>query len=351
MSHLYYFNPGNDAALASGLERFTPPHAARLMARAGELLPLWWAEPGDHILASPESFSTAEALKEQFGLHGEIGATAGLDGAPWGWSRDARRLLADSGCRVPTVEYVDTLRTLSHRRTSLSVLQLLGVDEALLPVVATTADDAWKAINRFGRAVLKQPWSCSGRGVFFSHRLAKSSLSQLIEGCLRRQGSILVEPYYEATAEMAALFHADDSGHVALRGFSCFNSGPSGAYLGNMVAPQTCIREKCGEEAVKTAQRLQGCLEHVLDGHYRGWLGVDMLRSGVSVVCPCMEVNLRMTMGIVAMFMAEKGLSGTLLTTDTLRPGDLRLSPPEATLQIVVRSCEEADKDDARAIP
>ncbi len=345
MSRLLLYNPDNDLALASGLERYTPPAAGRLMAEAGALLPLWWAEPDDCILADRQLEADAGRLCRKFGLHGSLDLSDSVtEASPWGWSLASRRRFLDAGmseAQLPSTAEIDRLRQLSHRRSTIALLRAIGYPACQLPAEADTVS---QALNRIatcgGRAVVKQPWSCSGRGVAFTESIQPQALQRMLEGWIRRQGSVIIEPVYDRVAEMAALYYADGRGSVMLRGMSAFSSDDRGNYQGNIVAPQEYICQRCGPDAIEAAHGLAAPLAALIGGSYRGWLGIDMLRHREGLL-PCMELNLRMTMGVVAMLIAERLPAGThpleLRTVTATRPDDLILSPASSTLAIVLR--------------
>ena len=91
---LHLFNPENDLALGLNCRHYTPPPHAAAIHRAGALLPMWWAEETDLILAPECLRDEAGRRAARFGLKGQVcgdaSAFAGLSGtAPWGWSLDA----------------------------------------------------------------------------------------------------------------------------------------------------------------------------------------------------------------------------------------------------------------------
>ncbi len=73
---------------------------------------------------------------------------------------------------------------------------------------------------------------------------------------------------------------------------------------------------------------MERALDAVIAPHYTGPLGVDMMVArtggGERFVMPCVEVNLRYTMGFVAMAVARRcpSLSGALTTDDFLYVAD-----------------------------
>lgn len=309
MPRALIFNPENDIALASGLEHFTPPNAAVALARKEALLPLWWAEPGDLILAPEQLAQQAMLLKKEYGLHGTVATDLSTcsEAVPWGWSMHVRRKFINAGMHeafLPSPSQIETIRALSHRRTTILIHKALNAPQHLIPIEATSIENALAAINFFGKAMIKLPWSCSGRGVFSSVSLNPDELSRRIAGAIKRQGSVIVEPLYEPIAEFSALYYAEASGSVSLRGFSAFRSSPSGAYLGNIVAPQTQIIAHCGQDTVTASHTLLPVLRSLINGNYKGWFGVDMLRHSQGLN-PCMELNLRITMGVIALLKSQ----------------------------------------------
>ena len=199
MGKLYFFNPDNDLALAAGNgERYTPPAAALDLRRAGALLPLWWCGDGDEVLVeTDEAIEAADSLKSAFGLSGT--AVRKCEGAgralPWGWSPLSARLMRDAGgAGVPTPDEIERLRMLSHRRTSMPLARAMGADERIVARECFSEAEAEAAIAAAGGdAVIKQPWSSSGRGVMATRSMRADALRRAIAGTIRRQGSIMVE--------------------------------------------------------------------------------------------------------------------------------------------------------------
>lgn len=341
-TRLLLYNPWNDLALASGRERYTPPAAAVAMARGGSLLPFWWADEGDSVMLPEENRENALALCRRYGLQGRPGCDA--DSAePWGWSMATRHLLLSAGASpaiLPDEARLDTLRALSHRRTAALILKHLGTAESALPVEARSTAEATDAIKRFdGRAVIKLPWSCSGRGVLFSRRLSESELNRRLEGMIRRQGSVMIEPEYEPVSEMAALFRIE-GGRAALQGFSRFICSADGRYGGNILADARTLADEAGSDAADAAKAMEPILSQLIGPHYSGWAGVDMLRHSHGLN-PCMELNLRMTMGVAAMYVARrlnvKGRAGVIYTAPGLiNQSDIDLSPSADGMRVAV---------------
>ncbi|MDE6652407.1 MAG: hypothetical protein K2K08_08390 [Paramuribaculum sp.] len=314
MASLLLFNPENDLALAAGTSNYTPPAAAVKIRAAGALLPMWFAKPGDFILAPPELADKAREMRERYGIHGEIFTT---DKAPeitkcipWGWSAYAARLFRAAGIAdsiLPDDKLLYDIRQLSHRRTSISILKALSYP--LLPIEAFTVEQAVNAVDSFsGEAYLKYPWSGSGRGVFPVSGITDQFI-RLAEGAIRRQGSVIIEPRYTCIKDFAMLFYCSDA-KAHFHGLSFFKTQPGGAYSGNIIAPQSYIAEKIGlphSELDSLKHSLEEALTNCVASAYNGPVGIDMMiaeRNGLRLTVPCIEINLRYTMGFIAQTIA-----------------------------------------------
>lgn len=302
---LHLFNPENDLALGAGCKHYTPPPRVVSLHRAGALMPVWWAGDDDFILAPSVVSEDLEFVRRRYGLQPQVG-NSGVP-SPWGWSLDARRQFAEAGVggdRLPSVTEVDRMRSLSHRRTSGEILSALGE-----PVSAgrEVTDAAVVMEMSTGPLFLKSPWSCSGRGVFSSRGLSARVLHDRAQGIINRQGSVMVEKEYDRVRDFAALFESG-SGRVRHVGWSVFETGGQGAYTGNLVAPQGMLRGMIGCDV--DVERICEILTEIIAPHYTGPLGIDMMiyrdSDGREALHPCVELNLRMTMGFVAMAIEKR---------------------------------------------
>lgn len=345
MADFHLFNPENDLALGLGCQNYTPPPHAAALHRAGALLPMWWAARGDRILAPECLRADAHILRKKFGLDGEIGYDAETVTrlVPWGWSLDAKRQFIAAGAKsedgLPTHDEIGRMRELSHRRTSVEILRALDYP-LQMPVEVTDADSVVGMETETPGCFIKSPWSCSGRGVFNASTLDVTTLRKRAAGIINRQGSVMVEKGLNKTMDFATLFYSDGES-VTFKGLSLFQALSRGMYTGNIVASQQDIRRMLSahldtDELDSLIIKLEKILTLIIATDYRGWLGIDMmthLEEGKEIIMPCVELNLRMTMGVVAMKVYEKfGTPHPMLlnwehnTPET--PGDITLLPP-----------------------
>lgn len=311
---LHLFNPENDLALAAGTANFTPPKSVVAFRDSLALLLAWLAESGDNIIAP---VGTDPTWLRAAGL--DVGLSHEGTPAPWGWSANAVSRFRRLGINGPFPD-VDRLRMLSHRRT---VVELHRALQGRLPYPLPPAPMEIRGVEELpptDRIFLKSPWSCSGRGVVDCEGVSEANIRRRADDSIRRQGSVMVEPKLKKIRDFAMLF---DKGKF--RGLSLFLTVGT-AYVGNVVAPQPELDAMLGAPwLAETAAAVEACLP----ADYQGPLGVDMMlyeaADGQVLICPTVEVNLRLTMGFVALALADR-----------FGAGEFRITPgPAAGLQLV----------------
>lgn len=292
------------------------------------------------VIASPDYDNDLKEIKARYGLPGEIFTRESAAGAdtlrPWGWSADAVRQFALAGAdpsRLPSPDRIDTLRRLSHRRSSIEILRRLGHDD-LLPLETADPDEAVRMEREHPGCYLKSPWSCSGRGVLCIGGMTPEVIRSKAAGIIHRQGSVMVERGMKKVLDFAMLFHAS-GGRVTHRGLSMFLTEQRGMYGGNIVAPQEWMAERIGHDL--PFADMERVLTSLVGPHYEGWLGVDMMVCERGIIHPCIELNLRNTMGVAAMHIHERlRPARPMLLSWSLTPAGIPVLPPREgfTLQL-----------------
>ena len=331
--NLHIFNPEHDIALASNLSNFTAPHAGRQLRHDLGFLPEVWAEEGDCILvddvelAQYEGKKFLQAMARQLGrsLHHPsykfipskpsacIQQTTSV--MPWGWDRALKARLKRIGINedlMPAEQQLDDIRNLSHRCTSATLLPQLQTDGTIGEAFeCTTPDEVEVLLNRYGRVIMKAPWSSSGRGLRFLD--TQHTPLQMQAGWLRNLlaalGSVMVEPYYNKVKDFGMEFSCNDKGEVRYEGLSLFHTA-NGAYIGNIltteVAKQDTLSHYVSIELLQnTKEKICHLLSPILAGRYEGPFGVDMMITEGGLH-PCVEINLRRTMGHVALSLSPQ---------------------------------------------
>lgn len=286
------FNPENDMALASGSAGYTPPANIRRYRQQNWTLPRKWAKDGDVVWDGVTSFA-------------QLGITnfEDVEICPWGWSKAIVHELEQAGVPrrlMPTDVQLDALRCLSSRESTVAVQQELGLDCRVCHSVAEIVN----AVKSQGRSIMKSPWSSSGKGLMTTDNANWQGWASRI---LRLQGCVVVERMMECQRDFAMEFTLNGQGACHYCGLSLFQTDAYGHYLGNIVATESekeqilyslspTIEAKIKEIRQFYLQKLPE-----LAPWYNGPVGVDMLVDAQGVINPCVEINWRMTMGMVAL--------------------------------------------------
>jgi hypothetical protein len=159
--------------------------------------------------------------------------------------------------------------------------------------------------------VLKAPWSSSGRGLRFVNGELNDHQRGWLRNLLGSQGGVMVEPYYDKVKDFGMEFEATAEG-VRYLGLSLFHT-TNGAYTGNILATESRKREMISRYIpVRLLDSVKDEIIANIDvANYQGPFGVDMMlvraNSPLStlhsplLLHPCVEINLRRTMGHVAL--------------------------------------------------
>lgn len=355
---LHIFNPEHDIALAHGSPLFTSPRAGRqLRADLGFLPALWAGE--ESVVWTDQPQEALEAVR-RLGLDVPPGLFVDTPSLrrlarqveavdPWGWDAALCHHLQRLGVNpriLPTAEELEEVRALSHRRTAKELLDSIHhtsltdntIEDSIKEkeeVIETTSkaveltgeaieltgeaievkDEAalLQQLARWPEAVLKAPWSSSGRGVRMVSAPVHSSVLQWALGVMRRQGSLMVEPLYHKVADFGMEFSAKADGFTYL-GLSLFDTSGT-AYTGNVLANEEEKRTKLARYLSPTQidslrQLVLNCLEAISPRFRLGPFGIDMMivrtEDGKTRVHPCVEINFRRTMGHVAIALQQR---------------------------------------------
>ena len=282
---IYIFNPEHDLCIANGDENFVPPRSAVGFAK--------------------ENIDLSECLKRTNKQRRQI--------IPWGWNHALKKRLINEGidpATLPSEDELQFIRTHSRREFALDVHSRLSCEDSQVigpdyRSVAMNISEIEAFISAKGSAVLKSPLSGSGKGI----RFVRESLSESDEGWCRRtldkQGSVIVERRFEIIKECAMLFECHHEG-IDFIGYSLFESR-NGAYSKNILASNEDIEDLIAgyiprNTLIGIREELTAILADTFTGYYEGFLGVDQIicNTDSPLFIPVSEINLRMTMGLVA---------------------------------------------------
>lgn len=324
---LHIFNPETDFALASGNPIYTPPKQILRLKNHLALVPCLYAGKNEGLLLPP-GLNPDElpilpyyhlAIKKQIKFYRDVELTfEGVDTIkPWGWNNSLRNELLRLGAGenlLPSLESISTLRALSHRRTTIpfnaELNELLGID-APLPSELKSMEEAQEFIRKNPDCFLKTPWSSSGRGILMAGRLEKRLEMEWLQGAFRRQGSVMGEIRADKSLDFATEWEIRD-GESNFIGISIFNTTSGGSYLGNILLNQVELIRIFNQHSHIQLNELvdvqKKVLDHLISPYYAGPLGIDgCALQNSKEIRPCLEINLRHTMGYANLIAIEEG--------------------------------------------
>lgn len=330
-NRLYIFNPENDLALAFGGENYTAPPLATRLRSDLQLLPVWYSEPEAAIYAenSPSNNEWFRNLRNNLNIEANIVDEKSLgegnfEFLPWGWSADMRKRMIDKGvdCKyLPTANKINEIRNLSHRSVSVriheKVREILGMELSPIPVELRSFEDVREFATRYPECFIKAPWSSSGKGIFRVLDRNAIDFERRCRGIIKQQGSILCEVPLDKILDFAMEFYIAE-GLAKFVGYSVFKNDNHCSFDSGMVASADTLKAEINSYLQNTEliDKIRNSLEvicsEIIGDSYTGYFGIDMLlyREGNEVkVNPCVELNLRMTMGAVTSIIGERYLA------------------------------------------
>ncbi|MEG2150318.1 MAG: hypothetical protein RRY36_03750 [Bacteroidaceae bacterium] len=346
MCKLYLFNPESDLALGNGNENYDPPASALKMAEDLALLPAWYADKGSKVLIPTAHESYFYELKERGFLqdifpstHSSFSRDELSQISPWGWNPRLIKqlgLLGISSSLLPNEEEMNKIRELSRRSLAVKLLKELNEQGEYCgtSIELRTEQEVEEFVTSQEECVLKAPWSGSGKGLFWCRGEYTYFINRWSKRILKAQGGIVGEPLYNKVKDFAMEFRADGKGEIYFIGYSLFETDSHGTYKGNILASDKEIENRLStyvsqEQLHKLKVKLVDKLSALLGATYQGYLGVDMMLCECKTtpklrIHPCVEINLRMNMGIVAHNIYERyGRTGRFVIDYFPNPADL----------------------------
>lgn len=340
MPTLHYFNPGHETAVLNGSPYYMSSANVLCMQKELAFLPAWYAAPHDYVLVEtlpPPHF--LNNISKQVGIEvtpltrkdishsGNLLPSCNIQ--PWGVSPQSlhvyEQLCVESGWNLAIPEWDDAYTRLCSRQTAAICLRsLLNVlpeaDKTIVPRFRSSLETVEAVIqNCTTPLVLKAPYSSSGRGLrwILNNRLTTSDC-QWVSGILKKQGSISIEPALNKKIDFAMEFFSSGTGSIRYEGLSLFITGEQGTYTGNFLGSQSSIEQQItnliGQDLLdEVRESLTFVLQDVYSQQYTGYLGVDMMVyedvNKKHCIHPCVEINMRYTMGLVALRISKQILS------------------------------------------
>jgi hypothetical protein len=336
---IYYFNPTCEYAVGNGQPSWQPNLLLQKMEEDLGTLPSYFAHQKDIVLVKkmpPVPFmrkmeDIGMDIPEFFPVH-EITRDKNIADRPknrllpWGWSPAVHRLLGPlkSSCSAefhesPVAQWRPDYRDLYSRKFARDILYSLlphlpsefTIQSHMLPEICISVKQIGQLQSRWRKIMVKAPWSSSGRGL---QPLTKTpvvpKVQEKLQGIINDQGYAMAEPFLNKQLDLALQFELK-KGKVQYLGVSRFITDRKGRYEGNYLngwAPE--LNSAVVKFAEMMCQLLPAPIAAVIEAgelakSFEGSFGVDTLiftdEEGSLRINPCLELNLRMTMGLLSL--------------------------------------------------
>jgi hypothetical protein len=326
---IHYFNPGHETAVLNASKYYQPGANQIKMQQDLAFLPAWYASPDDFVL-------TDHPLTDEFldflSFLNPIAQTLTIPDFArmknrlqqekvdlWGISPQSVHLfekqnqLYDLQLNIP--EWKEEYRSLGSRLRSQECLSYLietipEIEKEILPVFFSKVEDVENYVSQqTENQLVKAPYSSSGRGLIWlpPTPLARSE-RQIISGILKKQTKVSVEKALDKQLDFSMHFEINPEEEVHFIGYSVFQTNSKGAYEKSMLANQEILEEPIyafmdKSLLLRVKDLLTSFIKERYSPYYQGCIGVDMLvyrSKGEFRLNPCVEINLRKSMGYLA---------------------------------------------------
>lgn len=332
---IWVFNPGHEEALLHAHKaNYTASKTVLGMMYELPQLMQYLASEGDYIYYPSKDGCSATLVNHLGETIKRYDTLPALQLSLWALeSHTIKRVMSWAklvGITILSPDISTEYYTLAHRSSSSRFLHylrehkpsLLPSEEIIPYRLRQESDNIQEVANiiqsqGYPRAMLKRPYSSSGRGVQPIGLPLSTEQSRQIASLIRHYGEVSLEPLLAREQDYALLFYADGS-KVQHIGYSKFMTDDRAgtAYSGNLLLPDELIASELTEalgsytalnELIATTQHY---LHAELRGTYEGYIGVDIMTyrdaRGKLQLHPCVEINLRCTMGIIAHHLRER---------------------------------------------
>jgi hypothetical protein len=363
IGRINYFNPGHETAVLNNSKYYhSPAHVAKMQADLA-FLPAWYAAKGDFVFIEnplPDDFILSiEPLNSQvnpvvlnnFALNTikkNVIESAIARSNPTFlslWRRDGGEVLHHStvdlwGISLSSVHFFEEIskrqnlslaipcwkeefRYLGSRFASQKILASLleripKIEKEILPHFVSGIEAVEQHIAQSReRFLIKSPYSSSGRGLLWLP-LGKLTQSerQILTGMLKKQKQVSIEKVLDKQMDFSMHFEITVQKEVKFIGYSIFQTNAKGAYEKSRLDSQDRLEKQITpfvdkDLLIQTQTALSVIMQEMYAPYYTGAIGVDMMiyKAGNSYrFHPCVEINMRKSMGYLAIRLFEKYL-------------------------------------------
>ncbi|MCL1936908.1 MAG: hypothetical protein FWF52_00745 [Candidatus Azobacteroides sp.] len=334
---IHYFNPGHETAVLYASKHYQPPANQVKMQQELAFLPAWYARSGDFVWMEDDGKEKLNEIESVFSSGTQAVSPKDLVDKRadlfaqrvdlWGISPQSIELFEklnkayDLHWQIP--EWKPEYAALGNRFFAHGILSFListypEIEEEILPQLFSNIDEIEHYLVLCQKQQLvKSPYSSSGRGLVWlpPGKLSRSE-KQIISGMLKKQSCVSIENALDKQFDFSMHFENDDERTVRFIGYSIFQTHTKGAYEKSFLSAQDELEKRIATFIeVKLLNSIQKAFVEIIGEKYapfyKGNIGVDMMiyQSGNRYrLHPCIEINMRKSMGYLAIRLQENYL-------------------------------------------
>ena len=245
---------------------------------------------------------------------------------PWGWSPAVHKFLdplkescSEDFKKSPVFNWKPAYRELYSKKFALGILSELlekypneyFISRDMQSEICIAKADFERLIDKWGKLMVKAPWSSSGRGLQpITFTPVHTKVWEKLLGIVKEQGYAIVEPFLNKKLDLAFQFKLK-RGKAEFIGTSNFSADKKGQYQGNNLngLPEE-LETDVKDFAEFIPQLIINPLKEQIEKSelaksYEGYFGVDTLiyqdSKGKLKINPCLEINVRLNMGLLSL--------------------------------------------------
>ena len=343
---IHYFNPDHETAVLNASKYYHPPaHVVKIQTDLA-FLPAWYASGGDSVFLEtslPDTFILScksinlranPVTPGDFSENSETFQQSAVE--LWGISPQSvhffERVNKQWNLSLVIPQWKEEFRFLGSRFASQQLLaglldRISEIEHDILPRFISDVETVEEQIVQSQAPLLiKSPFSSSGRGLLkLPPGILAQSERQIISGMLKKQKQVSIEKMLKKILDFSMQFEITDQRETKFIGYSIFQTNAKGAYEKSRLENQNRLENQIThwinpEIVLQTRRVLTVIIQEMYSPYYTGIIGIDMLiyKTGDSYrLHPCVEINMRKTMGFLAIRLTEKflchGSQGELL--------------------------------------
>ena len=338
--NLFYFNPTCEMAVVNGQTSYMPPAHLKQFEHDLATLPCFFGGEDDFVLVPEvvDSSFTDYLCGLNFNVPSFITSANAFNIAnkldalsPWGWSPAVHKKLQsflpfcdEDWFEHPMSQWKAEHALLLSRETNYKFAKLLIeqcskeyelLEIPAIPLKVKTLEEIESLVNIMPPPMLlKLPWSASGRGLFKIRDVNEhAETNAWVKSKLKQQGFFFAEPFLQKIQDVSFHFYATKNS-IEFLGTTFFHTDAKGQFISCHIRyPENSDLEPAfmSEAFHQASEFLKSGLEKFeIHKDYQGPIGIDALffqtNDNKLKLHPCIEVNLRHTMGLLNLCIREK---------------------------------------------